>query len=134
MAEDTREAVAGIEQVVTRWHEAVNSGDVEAAVALCSPEVEVGGPQGAGHGPEIMRSWLRRSGIRLEPQHPVRESAGHVLVHERAQWTATDAPTQAPSDHPVDTWVVFRATGGRLTSVVRYETEEDALRALGGVS
>ena len=87
-------------------------------MALCAPEVAVGGPQGTGHGHELMRAWLRRSGIRLEPQHPLREVDGRVFVHEHAQWTATkDAPAQAPTDHPVDTWAVFTAADGLVTSV-----------------
>jgi hypothetical protein len=127
MAEHTRSA----EETVQAWHDAVNSGDVEAAVALCDPSVAVGGPQGTGHGHELMRAWLRRSGIRLEPQHPLREVDGRVFVHERAQWTTTkDAPAQAPTEHPVDTWAVFTAADGLVTSVSRYETEDDALHAV----
>jgi SnoaL-like domain len=126
MAESTHDPTG----VVGAWHDAVNAGDVERAVALCDDDVEVGGPQGTGSGHDLMRSWLRRSGIRLEPQHGLRESDGHVLVHELARWTTPDAPAQAPTERPVDTWVVFRARSGRLTSVVRYETEEDALRAV----
>ena len=127
MAENTRSA----EQAVQAWHDAVNAGDIEQAVALCAPGVAVGGPQGTGHGHELMRAWLRRSGIRLEPQHPLREVDGRVFVHERAQWTTTEhAPAQAPTEHPVDTWAVFTAADGLVTSVSRYETEDDALHAV----
>jgi hypothetical protein len=102
---------------VAAWHRAVNAQDVESALALCSGEVAVAGPHGTGHGPEIMRAWLQRSGIRLEPQHELREVEGHVLVHERAQWTTEGAPTGAPTGRPVDTWVVFRAASGVIESV-----------------
>ena len=131
MAENTGSA----EQAVQAWHDAVNAGNIEQAVTLCAPEVAVGGPQGTGHGHELMRAWLGRSGIRLEPQHPLREVDGRVFVHERAQWTTTrDAPAQAPTEHPVDTWAVFTAADGLVTSVHRYETEDDALRAVAAVS
>jgi hypothetical protein len=127
MPENTRTA----EETVRAWHDAVNAGDVEGAVALCAADVAVRGPQGTGHGHELMRAWLRRSGIRLEPQQPLREVDGRVFVHEKAQWTTTaQAPVQAPTDHPVDTWVVFTAEGGVVTSVGRYETEDDALEAV----
>ena len=43
-------------------------------------------------------------------------------------------PAGAPTGRPVDTWVVFTAEGGRLASVSRYETEDDALRAVAAVS
>jgi hypothetical protein len=127
MAENTRTA----EEAVQAWHDAVNARDVEAAVALCAPDVEVRGPQGTGHGHELMRAWLRRSGIRLEPQQPLHEVAGRVFVHEKAQWTTENAPVLAPTDHPVDTWVVFTARDGLVASVARYETESDALEAVG---
>ncbi len=114
--------------VVSAWHDAVNAGDVEGAVALCAPEVEVRGPRGTGHGQELVRAWLTRSGIRLEPQHALHEVDGRILVTEKAQWTTTtDAPAQAPTEAPVDTWVVFRASGGVVTSIARFETEADAL-------
>jgi hypothetical protein len=119
-------------EAIDAWHAAVNRQDVEAAVALCAADVAVAGPRGTAHGHEVMRAWLTRSGIRLEPQHPLREVDGRVFVHEKAQWTTTaDAPVQVPTDHPVDTWVVFTAADGLLTSVSRYETEDDALRAVG---
>ena len=65
MADSSGSAV----QAVQAWHEAVNAGDVEAAVALCAADVAVTGPRGVGHGHDLMRAWLTRSGIRLEPQH-----------------------------------------------------------------
>ena len=127
MADNTPTA----EQTVQAWHDAVNAGDVEGAVSLCAEDVAVRGPQGTGHGHDLMRAWLRRSGIRLEPQQPLREVDGRVFVHEKAQWTTTEqAPAQAPTDHPVDTWVVFAAADGLVTSVARYETENDALEAV----
>ena len=118
-------------ETVQAWHDAVNARDVEAAVALCTADVQVVGPKGTGAGHDLMRAWLTRSGISLEPQHPLREVDGRVLVHEVAQWhTAGQAPVGAPVERPVDTWVVFAASEGRLTSVARYETEDDALRAV----
>ena len=123
------------QQTVQAWHDAVNAQDIETAVALCSPDVVVRGPKGTGHGHELMRAWLTRSGIRLDPQHPLREVDGRLLVHEQAQWTTTEAaPAPAPTDQPVDTWVLFTAADGLVTSVSRYETEEDALRAASAVS
>jgi ketosteroid isomerase-like protein len=122
-------------ETVSAWHEAVNAKDIEAAVDLCAPDVAVTGPKGTGHGQDLMRAWLQRSGIRLEPQHPLEERGGRILVHERAQWSTTaDAPAQAPTSAPVDTWVVFRAAGGQVTEVARHETEEDALRSVASVT
>jgi hypothetical protein len=113
------------EDVVRAWHDAVNGRDVEAAVALCRPDVAVGGPRGTGEGHDLMRAWLTRSGIGLEPQGPIAADGDRVVVHERAQWrTTADAPAQAPTDAPADTWVEFRVRDGLLASVVRYETAD----------
>ena len=112
--------------VVTRWHDAVNAGDIEAVLALCVPDVTVGGPRGDGQGLELMRGWLVRSGISLEPQEEVVERDGRIVLHERAQWRTTgDAPAQAPKEAPADTWVVFEVRDGRVSAVRRYETAGD---------
>ncbi len=112
-------------EVVQAWHDAVNGHDVDAAVALCRPDVAVGGPRGTGEGHDVMRAWLNRSGIGLDPQEPLVEEGGRVVVHELAQWrTTADAPVQAPTDAPADTWVEFQVRDGLLASVVRYETPD----------
>lgn len=108
-------------ETVRVWHEAVNAGDIEAAVACCHPEVEVGGPRGSGHGHDLMRGWLTRSGIRLEPQTDLVESApGLILVEELARWTADQVPFPAPTE-PTSTWCVFQVEYGCLVAVRRYE-------------
>lgn len=108
-------------ETVIAWHQAVNAGDIEGAVACCHPEVEVAGPRGTGHGHDLMRGWLARSGIRLEPQGELVESEpGVVLVEELARWTADNVPFEAPTE-PTSTWCVFRVEYGCLVSVQRYE-------------
>lgn len=114
-------------EVVRAWHEAVNERDVDAALALCAADVAVGGPRGTGHGHDVMRAWLLRSGIELVPQHDLTEVEGRVLVHEKARWTTTaDAPVQLRDAPPLDTWVVFEVDGGLVTSVARFETAHGA--------
>lgn len=110
--------------VLQAWHDAVNTGDVDSAVQLCSTDVAVAGPRGVGHGHDLVRSWLVRSGIRLEPQQPFVESGGRFVVREMARWTATDAPAAAPTE-PTPTWCVFTVASGLVTSVARYETQDD---------
>ncbi len=115
--------------VVSRWHAAVNAGDIAAALALCTIDVAVGGPRGDGHGHDLMRAWLQRSGISLEPQDELVERDGRIVVHERALWrTTTDAPAQAPTDAPADTWAVFEVRDGLVDAVRRYETAADVPR------
>ncbi len=112
-------------RVVQSWHEAVNAGNVRRALMFCAPEVEVGGPQGTGAGSARMEAWLTRSRISLEPQEPLVETDGRVVVREHARWRAADAPDGVPTDEPTETWVVFEAADGLITSVRRFESAAD---------
>jgi len=110
--------------VLERWHAAVNAGDVDAAVACCAEDVAIAGPRGVGHGGDLVRAWLLRSGIRLEPQHELIERDGRFVVHEVARWTAAATPDGAPLE-PTPTWCVFTVEAGRVTSIARYATEDE---------
>lgn len=118
--------------VVQRWHEAVNGRDIEGALSLCHEDVAVGGPRGTAAGHEVMRAWLTRSGISLEPQSALDEQDGRIVVHELARWrTTTDAPTQAPTDEAVPTWVVFEVRDALVASVVRHESADEVPAGVG---
>lgn len=110
--------------VLAAWHAAVNAGDVDTAVGLCDANVAVRGQRGVGHGTDLMRGWLTRSGIRLEPRDDLEETDGRFVVRELARWTTAGAPDGAPVE-PTETWVVFTVDEDRLTSVARYETRDD---------
>lgn len=113
-------------EVVQAWHDAVNRHDIDAALSCCHPDVVVGGPRGDGEGHDLMRAWLQRSGIGLEPQQELTEQEGRVVVHELAQWRTTqNAPAAAPTQAPAETWVVFEVTDALIGAVRRYETAED---------
>ncbi len=108
--------------VVQNWHDAVNAGNVRRALVLCAPDVEVGGPRGTARGTEVMRVWLTRSGIELEPQEPLVERDGRIVVRELARWRSPDAPAAVPTLEPAVTWVVFEVSDGLIRSVHRYES------------
>jgi len=112
-------------EVVTAWHAAVNAGAVRRALVLCAPDVVVGGPRGESRGTEVMRAWLERSGISLEPQHDLVATGGRVVVHERARWRTPGASADVPTTEPADTWVVLEVADGLIVSVRRYETEAE---------
>ena len=112
-------------RVVQSWHDAVNAGNVRRALMFCAPDVAVGGPRGVAAGSEVMEAWLARSRISLEPQEPLVESEGRVVVREHARWRSADAPDGVPTAEPAETWVVFEASGGLLTSVRRYESADE---------
>jgi hypothetical protein len=111
-------------EVLAAWHDAVNAGDVEGAVSRCSEGVAVAGPRGVGHGHDLVRGWLRRSGIRLTPQEDLVERDGRFVVHELAHWTTEDAPDAAPKE-PTETWCVFTVADGKVTSIARFESAAD---------
>jgi ketosteroid isomerase-like protein len=109
-------------RTVLAWHEALNSGDVERLLALSHPDVEVGGPRGSAHGTRILREWMDRADIRLEPGRTF-DRAGTVVVEQGAEWRSADpGNVQTVAS-------VFVVSDGLVTSVVRYPELASALRA-----
>ena len=109
-------------QTVIAWHDALNDGDVKRLVALSHPDVEVGGPRGSAHGARILREWVDRANVRLEPGRTFYE-AGTVVVEQGAKWQSADpASVQTVAS-------VFVVSDGLVTSVVRYPDLASALRA-----
>ena len=109
-------------RTVLAWHDALNSGDVERLLALSHPDVEVGGPRGSAHGARILREWVDRADIRLEPGRTFDE-AGTVVVEQGAEWSSADpGNVQTVAS-------VFVVSDGLVTSVVRYPELASALRA-----
>lgn len=113
-------------RVVGEWHDAVNAEEIEQVLRLCAPDVAVAGPRGTARGHDVMRAWLQRSGIQLEPQEPMVERDGRVVVRELARWrTSEPAPSGAPVQDPAETWVEFGVTDGLVSLVRRYETADE---------
>ena len=109
-------------QIVIAWHDALNNGDAERLVALSHPDVEVGGPRGSAHGAQILREWVDRANIRLEPGRTFRE-ADTVVVEQGAEWqSAEPGSVQRVAS-------AFVVSDGLVTSVVRYPDLASALRA-----
>jgi hypothetical protein len=109
-------------QTVIAWHDALNDGDVERLVALSHPKIEVGGPRGSAHGAQILREWVDRANIRLEPGRTFHE-ANTVVVEQGAEWqSAEPGKVQTAAS-------VFVASDGLVTSVMRYPDLALALRA-----
>ena len=109
-------------QTVIAWHDALNDGDVERLVVLSHPDVEVGGPRGSAHGAQILREWVDRANIRLEPGRAFGD-AGTEVVEQGAEWkSAEPGGVQTVAS-------VFVVSDGLVTSVVRYPDLTSALRA-----
>ena len=109
-------------QTVIAWHDALNEGDVERLVALSHPDVAVGGPRGSAHGAQILREWVARANIRLEPGRTFGE-ASTVVVEQGAEWQSTvPGGVQTVAS-------VFVVSDGLVASVVRYPDLASALQA-----
>ena len=114
-------------RVVRDWHEALNAGDVDRLVALSHPDVEVGGPRGTGRGARLLREWVARAGIHIEPRRAFHR-AETVVVEGAARWR--DAETgQATGGQTVGS--VFVVRDGRVARVVRHPDLASALLAAG---
>jgi ketosteroid isomerase-like protein len=109
-------------RTVIAWHDALNDGDVIRLVALSHPDVEVGGPRGSAHGAQILREWVDRANIRLEPGRTFYE-AGTVVVEQGAEWRSAD-----PGNIQTVASVLV-VSDGLVTSVVRYPDLASALHA-----
>ncbi|HET7273020.1 MAG TPA: nuclear transport factor 2 family protein [Rubrobacter sp.] len=112
-------------QVVTAWHDALNYGDVEHLLELPHPDVEVGGPRGTGHGAPLLREWVDRASVHLEPRRIFHE-ADTMVVEQEAEWRT---PESGESNGAQTVVSVFVVRDGLVASVVRYPDVAEALRA-----
>ncbi len=114
-------------RIVGAWHEALNTGDVDRLVALSLPDVEVGGPRGTGRGIQLLRQWVGRANIRLEPRR-IFHRAATVLVEQEAEWRSVETGQVAGRQTVASLFIVCE---DRIASMLRYDDLADALRAAG---
>jgi hypothetical protein len=113
-------------EVVRAWHEAVNRGDADALVALCDDDVEVGGPRGSARGSALLRDWLGRAGIRLEPRRWFGSPAG-LVVEQAAVWRDPDGEVTGPAMIASS----FTVEEGLVKRTMRYDSLSEALATTG---
>ncbi len=112
-------------RTVRAWYKALNDGEVDRLVELSHPEVEVGGPRGTGRGAQLLREWVDRANVHLEPRR-IFHHADTVVVEQWAEWRSTDTGRVIDSQFAGSVFVV---RDGRVTRVVRYPNLADALDA-----
>ena len=113
-------------RTVVAWHEALNAGDVERLVGLSHPEVGMGGPRGTTKGANILREWVDRANINIEPGRIFHE-ADTVVVEQAPAWTSADTGETTPAQTVASAFVV---RDGVVTTVVRYPDLAEALLAV----
>jgi hypothetical protein len=121
MNPDTSSAV----ELALVWQRAASAHDVDRVLALSDENIEVGGPRGSSRGHQVVRDWVARTGITLEPLR-VFAHAGAVVLEQRATWNIEGIPASAKV-----IGAVFRVSHGVVTSVVRYDSLDEALAAAG---
>lgn len=105
---------------VLAWHDALNAGDNDTLLSLCSEDVEVGDSEGAFQGHQALLDWVQNSGRGIV-------EVGRLYVHDGvvvAEQTATGADGVADAS-------AFRVVRDHVTSVFRHETLDAALAATG---
>jgi ketosteroid isomerase-like protein len=113
-------------ETVLEWHAALNSVDTDRLLALSTEDVEVGGPRGAGHGAEVLRDWVARAQIQLEPLRWQAQD-GVVVAEQSARWQGPDGKLTEPQTAAS----VFRVQAGKVASVLRFGTMTEALEFAG---
>ncbi|GAY10269.1 nuclear transport factor 2 family protein [Pseudonocardia sp. N23] len=109
--------------LVRAFESAVNAVDVDAAAALVTDDVEVGGPRGAAHGVDVLRQWVSGSGISLTTVRFFGRDDVAVALQD-ARWIDDD------TTRPVAT--EFATRDGRISRIVRHDSGlDDALTAAG---
>jgi limonene-1,2-epoxide hydrolase len=114
-------------RVVEAWHAALNEGDVDRLVGLSHPDVEVGGPRGAGRGVQLLREWVNRANVRLEPRR-LFSRGGTVVVEQAGQWRSAESGEVIGSQSVA---AVFAVCAGLVMSLVRYDDLLEALKTTG---
>jgi hypothetical protein len=112
--------------VLDEWHAALNASDVDRLASLSTSDIEVGGPRGSGRGADLLRDWVARAGITLEPRR-VYARDGTLVVEQRAQWRSVDGQLTPPQTVAS----VFRVRDGLVAAVLRYDDVAAALQAAG---
>jgi limonene-1,2-epoxide hydrolase len=113
--------------VVAAWHDALNAGEIGRLASLVSDDVEVGGPRGSGRGVELLREWVDRAGIHLEPLRVFRRGE-IVVVEQRAVWRSAET---GPLGEPLLVTSIFTVRDGRIHSIMRYDDLDTALNIAG---
>ena len=113
-------------EVVRAWHESVNRGDADALVALSGDDIEIGGPRGSARGSAVLRDWLRRAGIQLEPRRWF-GSPSELVVEQMVIWRGADGAVTDPQIIASS----FTVENGLVMRTVRYGSLEEALAATG---
>lgn len=113
--------------LVLEWQDAANQQDSDRLAELSTPDIEVVGPRGSGHGRQLLREWLARAGLQLTA---VRAFARDdvVVLAQRGVWRSVE--TGAVTGER-DLASRFRVDGQQVAQFARYDSLDLALAEAG---
>ena len=111
--------------VVRAWLDAVNAGEIEAALALTTSDVAIVGPRGTGRGHAVLRAWLRHAGATFATR-AVYARGDAVVVAQHGVWRDLATGVVVGEADVATRFVVRRA---RVAELERYPDLDAALRA-----
>jgi ketosteroid isomerase-like protein len=108
---------------VFAWLDAVNAGDIETALKLTTPDVEIIGPRGTGRGRDVLRTWLGHARTTFVTQ-AIYVGGDAVVVAQRGIWR--DAASGAVRGE-ANVSTRFRVVAGQVAEIQRYDEVAAAL-------
>lgn len=113
--------------VVSRWHDAVNRGDLELLAEQMQPDVAIVGPRGTAYGVDVVLDWASRAGITLQPTAWF--AAGEeMVVAQEARWRNV---ASGQLGEPFQIGTRFRLYAGLIAHIERHADLAEALAAAG---
>lgn len=116
--------------LVLEWQDAANQQDSDRLAELSTPDIEVVGPRGSGHGRQLLREWLARAGLHLTTVRAfARDDRDDVVVlAQRGVWRSVE--TGAATGER-DLASRFRVDGQQVAQFARYDSLDLALAEAG---
>lgn len=112
--------------LVRAWVAAVNAVDIPGVVSRSSRDIVLGGPRGSAVGQKELRDWVERTRLLIDVERIFAAGTRVVLLH-RATWRDPKGLRIAEATQASR----FDVAGDRVSTVVRYDSLDDALRDAG---
>ncbi len=113
--------------IVRAFHDALNARNTAGVLALAAEDIRIGGPRGTGEGKHLLREWVARASITMEPQRWF-HTEGMVVVEQIARWHDPDSGAETSSQRVA---TAFGIRDGLIASIARYGDIGEAVTSAG---
>ena len=108
------------DDLLQRWHDAVNAADRDGVRDVVADLVVVSGPKGAGAiTSDALAEWITRSAIQLRPVAWLPLGDRVTVVEQMATWPESGEPRAVAT--------MFRHSGNRVSAALRFTDLAQAL-------